>query len=133
VFPSINDVYNASKTESTLSFKKCMRTTFYNLIKEMGYKYNNTNQIIRNDLINKFENKSKRIKYLIKKRRLENLSPNSAFIYIDETWVHKNYVKCKILRPINKSKKLRLKMGIGKATCYSIIHAGSFNGFVKGA
>ena len=46
VFPSINDVYNASKTESTLSFKKCMRTTFYNLIKEMGYKYNNTNQII---------------------------------------------------------------------------------------
>ena len=110
-----------------------MRTTFYNLIKEMGYKYNNTNQIIRNDLINKFENKSKRIKYLIKKRRLENLSPNSAFIYIDETWVHKNYVKCKILRPINKSKKLRLKMVIGKATCYSIIQAGSFNGFVKGA
>ncbi len=99
----------------------------------MGYKSRYSNQIIRSKLINKIENKRKRINYLIEKRRLEKKSPNSVFMYIDETFVHKNYVKCKILRPLNNSKKLRLKFSIGKGTRYSIIHADSENGFVEGA
>jgi hypothetical protein len=98
----------------------------------MSYKYHYSNQIIRSNLINKIENKRKRINYLIEKRRLEKKSPNSVFVYIDETFVHKNYVKYKILRPLNNSKKLRLKFSIGKGTRYSIIHAGSENGFVEG-
>jgi hypothetical protein len=99
----------------------------------MGYKSHCSNQIIRYELINKIENQRKRINYLIEKRRLEKKSPNSVFMYIDETFVHKNYVKCKILRPLNNSKKLRLKFSIGKGTSYSIIHADSENGFVEGA
>jgi transposase len=135
VFPSINDIYKESKYQNNnpLSFKKCARTTFYRIINRMGYKYSRTNQLIRNDLINNIDIKRKRIKYLIEKRRLEKINPGSLFVYIDETFVHKNYVKCKILRPLNNSKKRRLKMSIGKGTRYSIIHAGSEDGFVDGA
>ncbi len=31
ILPSINDVFNTSKTNSTISFKKCGKTTFYKL------------------------------------------------------------------------------------------------------
>ncbi len=55
------------------------------------------------------------------------------FIYIDETFVHKNYVKYKILRPLNNCKKTRFKISVGKGTRYSIIHEGSENGFVDEA
>jgi transposase len=135
VFPSINDVFKKSKlqNDTPLSFKKCSRTTFYRIIKRMGYTYNRTNELIRNDLINKIDIKRKRINYLIEKRRLEKLYPNSLFVYIDETFVHKNYVNCKVLRPLKNSKKIRLIMSIGKGTRYSIIHAGSEDGFVDGA
>jgi len=133
VFPAINDVFIKAKSDSTLSFKTCGRTTFYKLIKQMGYKLQNTNKLIRLELMNRADIIGKRIKYLIEKRRLEGLSHISDVIYIDETFVHKNYVKYKILRPLNNSKKIRFKMSIGKGTRFSIIHAGSENGFVAGA
>jgi transposase len=133
ILPSINDVFNTSKTNSNISFKKCGRTTFYKLFKKMGYKYEHSKKIIRSDLMNKIEIKRKRIKYLIEKRRIEKQSPNSEFVYIDETFVHKNYVKYKVLQPLNKSKRIRFKMSVGKGTRYSIIHAGSENGFIPGA
>jgi transposase len=83
--------------------------------------------------MNRADIKGKRIKYLIEKRRLEGQSHISDVIYIDETFVQKNYVKYKILRPLNNSKKIRFKMSIGKGTRFSIIHAGSENGFIAGA
>jgi uncharacterized protein YaiL (DUF2058 family) len=83
--------------------------------------------------MNKIEIKRKRIKYLIEKRRIEKQSPKSEFVYFDETFVHKNYVKYKVLQPLNKSKRIRFKMSVGKGTRYSIIHAGSENGFIPGA
>ncbi len=40
----------------------------------MVYKYYHSKKIIRSELINKIENKRKRINYLIEKRRLEKSS-----------------------------------------------------------
>jgi hypothetical protein len=83
--------------------------------------------------MNRADVKGKRIKYLIEKRRLQRQSHISDVIYINETFVHKNYVKYKILHPLNNSKKIRFKMSIGKGARFSIIHAGSENGFIAGA
>jgi hypothetical protein len=41
----------------------------------MGYKYINTKEKLRNDLINKNENRIKRIIYLIEKRNLKKRTP----------------------------------------------------------
>jgi hypothetical protein len=122
VFPSIRDVFNTVGCHSTLFFKNCGLTTFQKLFKPMGYKYYDSRQIIRKELMDKYENNNKRVKYLIEKRKIEKSSPKSQFYYLDETWIHKNYVKYKILQPLNNSKKLRFKIGIGKGTRYSIIH-----------
>jgi hypothetical protein len=99
----------------------------------MGYKYYHSNQILISEIINKIDNKRKRINYLIEKRRLEEKYPDSVSIYIGETFVHKNYVKYKILRPFNNSKKIRFKFSGGKGNRFSIIRAGSEIGFVEEA
>ena len=83
--------------------------------------------------MNKADVKGKRIKYLTEKWKLEQQSHISDVIYIDETFVHKNFVKYKILPPLNNSKKIRFKMSIWKGIRFSIIHAGSENGFFSGA
>jgi transposase len=133
VFPSINDVYKVARLNKSLSFKNCGRRTFYKILKKMGYKYSDTKKLLKSQIMNRPDIKKKRINYLIEKRNIEKLLPNSPFVYIDETFIHKNYVKYKILQPFNNSKKLRFKMSIGKGTRFSIIHAGNEDGFIIGA
>ena len=70
----------------------------------------------------------KRIEYLKTKRRLEKEFPGILFVYIDETFIHKNLFYEKILYP--KTKNIKLKIPIGKGTRFSVIYAGSEEGFV---
>jgi transposase len=90
----------------------------------MGYKYFNSKKLVRDELINSKINKQKRIKFLI-----EKTSPNSEWFYLDETFLHKNYVRYKILQPLNNSMKIRFKMSIG--TMVSIINCMSNNGLLN--
>ena len=111
-FPSINDIYNriANSAKYKLSFKGCKRFTFYNLMKKHGYKIQNSRDIIRREKITSEVIKQKRRVYLMLKRQLEQYFD---FVYLDETYVHKNFIKTKILMPLKNSKKLRLKITIG--------------------
>ena len=44
----------------------------------MGYKKELTKEVLRQELINRKINKQKRIHYLIQKRRLERMHPNTS-------------------------------------------------------
>jgi transposase len=131
----INDVFNKVKSDPQceLSFKGCRIKTFYKILKQMHYKYSNTKELIRNELKNTERVRQKIIEYLLEKRRLERLNPNSSVVYIDETFEHINNVPNKTLTPIDVNKQQKFKKQIGKGTRFSIINAGSLNGFVPNA
>ena len=110
--PSKNDVFKRMKTEieNNISFKKCGRATFYRLLKRAGYKSKLSVKVTRQLKIQEPAIQKQRIEYLLRKRELEK---NYQFIYLDETYIHKNYLKAKILLPLKNSKKLRVKLQVG--------------------
>lgn len=129
VSPTVLDVYRRVKSDSTVSFKNCGRHTFAKIFKKMGYKYSNTGNVSREELMQRSDIVRKRVLYLKQKLNLDR--NGSHFVFLDETFVHRNYLRVKILRPLNNSKKIRIKISISKGTRYSILHAGSIDGFVK--
>ena len=73
------------------------------------YKAQATAEVAREQKIREPHIVVKRMKYLILKKKYKILG--HRFIYLDETYIHKNYLKTKILRP--KKKPMRLKLTIG--------------------
>ena len=74
----INDVYKYMKSDPNcdISFKECKRSTFYTIIKRMGYKYSHNNKIIREEIV-KTERIQKLIKeYLIDKTKIRENTLN---------------------------------------------------------
>ena len=130
--PYIIDVYKAVKNDpqTDLTFKNCCEPTFRKILKRMNYKYTNTKQLLRQELINTTRIQKKIIKYLEEKIRLEKENPESEVFFTDETFLDINDVKNKTLQPIDINKRLKQNKGINKRTRFSIIHCGSINGFV---
>jgi hypothetical protein len=81
--------------------------------------------------LKKKENVIKRRNNLREKQMLEKKYPNSECIYLDETFIHKNLTNNKIILCDNQLTDLKLL--IGKGLRFSILHAGSVNGFIKNA
>jgi transposase len=134
--PYINDVFNKLAEHSDLSFKDCGYTTFTKIIKRMGFKYMKTNNLSRKILMERADIIVKRREYLKEKLKLKREYPRSLWIYLDETFVHLNFAKSKILvdrNQVDNNQLPNLKIPIDKGTRFSIIHAGSKNGFVENA
>ncbi len=55
--------------------------------------------------------------------------PHSNFIYLDQTFIHKNLVTKKVLLCDQQLSEIKLKIGRGDR--YSMIDTGSKNGFIK--
>jgi hypothetical protein len=135
----IYDVYKYVKSDPNcdLSFKDCKRDTFYKLFKQMGYKYSYNKKIIREEIINS-ERIQKLIKnYLLEKLRLEKILSTDGkkppVVYLDESVIHKNYVQNKALQPQDVNKRQKMKRSVDKGVRFSVINAGSEEGFVNKA
>lgn len=66
-----------------------------------------------------------------KKREIENKYPNSLWVYLDETFLHKSYATKKILMYQKELPKVNIP--VSKGLRFSIIHAGTEHGFVNDA
>jgi transposase len=128
--PYINDVYSKIKENENLNFKDCSLSTFYRIMRKMGFKLAKVGEISRKILMEKTDNVLKRRNYLREKKRLEE-NPELLWVYLDETYVHKNLVNNEII--VCNSELPNVKIPIGKGLRFSIIHAGSEEGFVKDA
>jgi hypothetical protein len=135
----INDVYKHMKSDPNcdISFKECKRSTFYTIIKRMGYKYSYNNKIIREEIV-KTERIQKQIKeYLIEKLRLEKIysidGQKPPSVFVDETVIHKNYVNKKTLQLMDTNLMLKTNKSVGKGVRFCVINAGTEDGFVENA
>jgi transposase len=77
----------------------------------------------------KNRNKVKRKEYLLRKKELEKQFPDSLWVFLDETFIHKNFMTNEII--IYKNELPDVNLPIGKGLRFSLIHAGSVNGFVE--
>jgi len=68
---------------------------------------------------------------LTEKKKLELKYSDYLWIYLDETYIHKNLTTNEIILCDNELPKLKLP--IGKGLHFSIIHAGSVDGFIENA
>ena len=137
VCPSKIDVFRQANSipDCHLSFKKCSRSAFYRILKRMKYKFGRTDELIRQEIIQTPRIQRKIIDYLIEKKRLEDEIPGRLFVYIDETPVYVNYVNKRVLQvsDLNCDKVPKTHKMIGNGKRFSVIHAGSEDGFVEGA
>jgi hypothetical protein len=123
------NVYSRIKEQENLSFGECSLTTFYRLMKQMGFKLAKVGDISRKILMEKNDVVIKRRAYLREKKQIENNFPHYSWVYLDESFVHKNLVTNQVI--ICNSELLGLKLQIGKGLRFSIIAAGNKNGFIK--
>lgn len=100
-------------------------------MKNMGFRTARTSEIFRKILMEKPENIVKRHNYLREKREIENKYPNSLWVYLDETFLHKSYATKKILMYQKELPKVNIP--VSKGLRFSIIHAGTEHGFVNDA
>jgi hypothetical protein len=70
IYPSINDVFTKINSDNTsnngISFKGCSTSTFYRIVKKMGFKYIKSNKLSRKILMERSDVVMARRKYLRK-------------------------------------------------------------------
>lgn len=132
IFPTMRDIFLKIKGNKNISFENCEKSTFYLIIKRMGFKYANVQELKRKTLMERSDIVLKRREFLREKKRLETDYPKSLWIYLDETFIHKNLTSDQMIVCQNNLPN-GLKIPIGKGARYSIIHAGSKDGLVPNA
>ena len=133
--PFIKTLWQKVKSDPNcdLSFKHCCEKTFRKIITRMGYKYSNTQKLIRSEIIKSPRIQKKILEYLMEKHRLEKENPDSVFCWYDETHIHKNSLYNKTLQPIDPNIMCPKIRSIGKGTRYNIIHCMSVEGMIQNA
>ena len=83
VSPFISDVYRVvhQNPDCELTFKNCCLYTFYKKIYKMGYKYSNSDQLIRSEITNTTRIKKKLLEYLINKLEIAKQNPGSVCVF----------------------------------------------------
>ena len=99
--------------EDPLTFKECGITTFGKIMKKMNFKKKKTKDLTRNILMEKPQNVIKRREYLRTKRNIEKTYPGIKFVFVDETWVHRNYLPKLLLVSGDEFTKKSLQLSKG--------------------
>lgn len=131
VNPVYRDMFNMTKDEENLSFKDCSEPTYRKILRKMGVHKENTQELARKILMERPDIREKRKKYLNEKLKLEKEHPESAWIFLDETYIHKYLNSNKIL--LFGTEIPKVKIPISKGLRFTIIHAGYHEGWVNGA
>jgi predicted DNA-binding transcriptional regulator AlpA len=90
--PYIKDIQTKISENENLTFKECSLSTFYKLMKDMGFKKENTPEISRKISVQKTENVIQRRNYLTEKKKLELKYSDYLWVYLDETYINKNLI-----------------------------------------
>lgn len=125
--PTLNAILEKVK-EPLINFKG-QRTSFYKLMKTMGFRFRKTDKG-RRILMERDDIVVTRVRYLRKIEENRNSSNPRPEIYIDETWVHQN--ECVDKCWTDSEGKFGLKVKSGRGARFIVVHAGGEDGFVPG-
>lgn len=124
IWPTVESIYE--RVQKEINFTGSI-STFYNLIKRMGYKYGRRPE--RKHVKERPDIVAKRHEYLLQIKQVR-ANPDIPVIYLDETFLHQNHTlsRCWLL-----DGEGGFKVPSGKGKRIIVVHAGSKNGFVPNA
>lgn len=114
------------KLFEAIGFQGCLKT-LRRIVKDMGFYFAKT-ESNRCILMEKYEVRLKRIKYLEEIKKLRDSGRN--IVFMDESYIHTSHTKNKCWTDKNKK---GVKHQISKGQRLIIVHAGNEKGFVPGA
>jgi hypothetical protein len=97
ILPSMKHIFFKIKGNKNISFENCGKSTFYSVMRRMAIKYAKVQELKSKALMGRNDIIIKRRNFLKEKRRFEIENEDLLWVYLYETFIHKNLVTNKMI------------------------------------